>query len=147
MAVALEESAAEPRDSHRAYGGNEGVVGVALGVAVGVEPAVEEGFEHAVEKVGLQCGRGGAEEVEEEVVGPFAPRSAEGDAEPAFFLDEVEEDDAAEELFDVVADGFLLAVAGFGGGGGTGGAGEVLAHGGIAHHEVDKAGIVGFVAG
>ena len=141
------KSSGGKRDAHRAYGGHKGVVGIALGAAVGVEPAVEEGFEHAVEKVGLLCGRGGAEEVEEEVVGPFAPRSAEGDAEPAFFLDEVEEDDAAEEFFDVVADGFLLAVAGFGGVGGTGGAGEVLAHGGIAHHEVDKAGIVGFVAG
>ena len=146
MAIALEESAAEPRDAHRAHGRNEGVIGIALGTAVGVEAAVEERFEHPVEKVGLLFGRGGAEEVEEEVVEPFAPLVAEGHAEPALLLHEVEEDDAAEEFFDVVADGFFLAFAGFGGVGGTVGAGEVGAHGGVVHHEVDEAIVVLFVA-
>lgn len=38
-------------------------------------------------------------------------------------------------------------MTGFGGVGGLRGAGEVLAHGGIVHHEVDKRLVVGFVAG
>ena len=146
-AVALEESAAEPGDAHGADGGDARVVGIALGAAVGVEPAVEEGFEGAVEKVGLLVGIGRLEEPMQEVGRTFAPGGAEGHAEPPLLLEEVEKDDAPEELFDVVANGFLLAVTGFGGVGGLRGAGEVLAHGGIAHHEVDKRLVVGFVAG
>ena len=101
--IVLEEAAIEIREA----GAGEGEE-VALAVFL-IEGFEEEGGEvFRVEEIGFLLVSGKLEELLEEVFLPALPNAgAGGAAEPAFFLEEGEKDEAAEEGFDEVADRFV----------------------------------------
>ena len=86
------------------------VVAVIVGLAVGVERVEEEVFEYLVNEVGPLCLGRTVEEAVHELVVALAPAAAIEYAHPAFLLQEVEEDDAPEQLLHVVAHALLVAV-------------------------------------
>ena len=107
--IGVEEAAVEV--GHAGAGEGEDVA-----VAVGVEGVEEEGGEvFGVEAVGLAGVVGLAVEGAEELEVAACPVGVvSGAAEPFLALEELEEDEAAEEFFDEVADGFVGLVLGGG---------------------------------
>ena len=106
--VLLKESAVEIGHAHF-LSEDTRVVEVIVGLAVGVERVEEEMLKHFMDKVGLLLRSGFPEELGHELELARAPAAAIGHAHPAFLLQEVEEDDAPEQLLDIVAHTLLVA--------------------------------------
>ena len=106
--VLLKESAVEVGHAHL-LSEDARVVEVIVGLAVGIERVEEEMLKHFMDKVGLLLCSGFLEELVHESELALAPAAAIGHAHPAFLLQEVEEDDAPEQLLHVVAHTLLVA--------------------------------------
>ena len=81
---------------------------IIIGCAVGIKAFGKERFEHRVEKVLLLRFRGALKEAEHKVLVALAPRLACRHAEPAFLLQEMQEDDAPEEFLHIVAHALVV---------------------------------------
>ena len=106
--VLLKESAVEVGHAHSLRKDTR-VVEVIVGLAVGVERVEEEMLKHFMDKVGLLLRSGFLEELVHESELAFTPVAAIRHAHPTFLLQEVEKDDAPEQLLDIVAHALLVA--------------------------------------